>query len=77
MKEEILDVLNRLLGKKKENEDIAEYFITIFKKDSVRKVKEIIGETDYSVYDHPYFNAEANTIRDDVLELTEAVLESL
>lgn len=77
MKEEILDVLNRLLGKKKENEDIAEYFITIFKKDSVRKVKEIIGETDYSVYDHPYFNTEANTIRDDVLELTEAVLESL
>ena len=77
MKEEILDVLNRLLGKKKENEDIAEYFITIFKTDSVRKVKEIIGETDYSVYDHPYFHTEANTIRDDVLELTEAVLESL
>ena len=77
MKEEILVVLNRLLGKKKENEDIADYFITIFKNDSVRKVKEIIGETDYSVYDHPYFYTEANTIRDDVLELTEAVLESL
>lgn len=77
MRDEILDVLNRLLGKQEENGDIADYFITIFKADAIRAVRDIVGETDYRVYDHPYFTVEANSIRDDIVELTETVLETL
>lgn len=77
MREEITDVLNRLIGERPENVDIADYFITVFTNRAKSSLKEIVGATDYSVYNSMHYTVEANTVRDDVLELVEAVLETL
>lgn len=78
MREEIIDTLNRLYGKDIQTHgDVADYLIQVFKAHAMSRVQDIVGDTDYSVYDHPYFNTKANTIRDDVLELSSAVLGAL
>lgn len=79
MREEVISIIDRLVGKSKVNADIADYIIQIVVEEIAKRTRDVVEEFDFSVYDHPYFkeHVPARVIAEDVEELLQSVISTV